>query len=122
MTEHKINDADNRSILFNPMYADKERLLAMKIYKNNRLIINKMIGYTSHAGRVLYESGSDRGNANKGDVLSLGQITFYTHPKVKLYEAELQPTLLKKREVVGFDGRIEAEGVKVYIANKNELP
>ena len=77
----------NRTLRFNPMYVDKERLLEIKIYKKNRLLTATTVGYTLRAIDGLYELGEGfKGNAKKGDVLSLNQVTWFTHPKLRIVD------------------------------------
>ena len=103
MTEPNVD----KSLLFNPMYADKKRLLEMKIYKNNHLLTNSTIEYTARAFDDLYESG--KGGAKKGDVLSLMQIMKYIYPRVRIVNGSGESVAGSK------DVYIKADGVTVFI-------
>lgn len=67
---------------FNPMIADKERILEIKIYKNNKILATKRVGYTAVAYEELYQK--DKGNKKRGDVLTLHEISVYSDIKVTI--------------------------------------
>ena len=88
---------------FNPIIADKERILELKIYKNNEILVTKRISYTAVAYRRLYEK--DEGNKKPGDVLSLHEITVHSDIKVKIDNVKT--------------GHIKLDGLAIFINNDN---
>ena len=76
------------NVKFNPKYVDKKRLLEIKIYKKTRLLKATTIEYTLRSHDDLYESGRDKGNLKKGDVLSLNQVIRFTYAELRIVDGD----------------------------------
>ena len=74
-----LGEKFEKELYFHPIFADKERLLDLKIYKDGKLLMTKNISYTSIPFGDFKESGQ-----NKNDVLDAGTLLFYTFPYVKI--------------------------------------
>ena len=102
VTRRMTEPNDYIELGFNPMYADKKRLLEIKIYKNNHLLKAVTIGYTARAFDSLYESV--RGRAEKGDVLSLSQAAWDTYPRVRIVNGSGESVAGSKNVYIKADG------------------